>query len=111
MLPQSYDWPLFLTDDGISRFITELLLNKQRKELLPVKAAFEKSYGADKKVNVFTKVRMATAADAALSRYFAENIEEIEGWINIISPQNKAISVLKQELFALSNKDWEEIYS
>ncbi|MCX6029798.1 MAG: hypothetical protein NT169_10910 [Chloroflexi bacterium] len=54
VLAQSYDWLTFLTDEGLSEFITELLLNPVPL-LEPTRAAFLVSYTAEKHKNRFTK--------------------------------------------------------
>lgn len=110
VLAQSYDWLLFLTDKGISEFITELLI-KPIKKYEPIKTAFLKSYNADKSGNIFTKVKMDFDADIALNTYFQENSAKIEGWFNVISPKRRTLSALKKELKILSEKDWWRIHS
>lgn len=109
VLAQSYyDWLIFLTDTGLARFIDELLLNPTR-EYIKVQEAFKSSYTADKKRNVFTKVKMYFEADAVLLKYFSGNLAEIEGWFNIIAPDRKNIAELKDELIELRSKNWKEI--
>ena len=109
VLAQSYDWLIFLTDKGISEFITDLLISPN-KDYSAIKQAFQKSYSADKKGNVFTKVKMDYSSDVALCNYFTKNISKIENWFNIISPKNKTLLDLKKELSVLSKKNWESIY-
>ena len=109
VLAQSYDWLVFLTDDGLVKFITELLINPQ-KEYEAVKTAFEKSYSADKKINMFTKSKIGLDADIALTKYFQENISAVEKWFNVISPNGAALSDLKDDLQKLSQKNYWEIY-
>ena len=65
VLAQSYDWLMFLTDSGLAQFIDELLLNPM-KEYSKVQEAFKNSYTANKKRNIFTKVRMDYEADTVL---------------------------------------------
>ncbi len=108
VLAQSYDWLLFLTDNGLAQFIDELLLNPINK-YKKVQDAFKKSYTATKKRNVFTKVRMDFEADNILFQYFSDNLSEIENWFNIISPNGKTINELKTELNELRLKDWKTI--
>lgn len=108
VLAESYDWLMFLTDRGLADFIDDLLLNP-RTEFVKVQEAFKKSYTADKKRNVFTKVKMDFEADTALLKYFSENLQEIERWFNIISPIGKTITELKNELKELRSKNWNEI--
>ena len=110
VLAQSYDWLIFLTDKGISEFITELLINPLKK-YEAVKNAFDMSYKKDKIGNIFTKVKMDNACDIALCEYFKTNSKKIESWFNIIAPKEKSISLLRAELETLSSKKWWEIYS
>ena len=104
VLAQSYDWLLFLTDTGIAQFIDELLFNPA-KELASAREAFLNSYTGVKGVNEFTKVKIALSADAALQSYFKSHEKVIEGWFNIISPEVKQLSVLKDELDTLKTKN------
>ena len=43
VLAQSYDWVLFLTDNGLAEFIEKLLF-KPTKEFSPIRKAFISSY-------------------------------------------------------------------
>ena len=109
VLAQSYDWLLFLTDKGISEFITDLLIAPSL-ECKAVKDAFRKSYAPQKKGNVFTKVKMDYESDLALCRYFAGNLDRIEGWFNVISPKGATLETMKRDLSSLAGKDWESVY-
>jgi hypothetical protein len=108
LLAQSFDWLIFLTDCGLAQFIDELILNPA-DEFIVVQEAFKNSYTANKKSNVFTKVKMDLDADRALTRYFSENIDAIEAWFNIIAPVDKNIDNLKSEMTELRSKNWKEI--
>ena len=108
VLAQSYDWLLFLKDEGLAYFIEQLLLS-QTKYYAPVRNAFISSYTATKKKNQFTKVQMNVKANNVLIDYFAKNITVIESWFNVISPHKKRLSMLKNELSELKNKDWTNI--
>lgn len=108
VLAQSYDWLLFLTDQGLSEFIENLLLNPI-EEYEPVKKAFLSSYLVDKKKNQFTKVQMNIKADRILLDFFSQNLGLIEGWFKVISPKDKELAILKDELKELNNKNWQEI--
>lgn len=110
VLSQSYDWLLFLTDAGIAQFIDELLLHPVKK-FAAVQKAFLSSYTGNKGVNQFTKVQIALSADAALQSYFESHMKVIESWFNIISPAGKRLAVLKDELYTLKTKNWQEIHS
>ena len=108
VLAESYDWLIFLTDNGLAQFIDDLLLNPG-KEYVKIQEAFKKSYTADKKRNVFTKVRMDFEADRLLIKYFSEKSDSIEKWFNVIAPQRRPIKELKKELHELRSKKWETI--
>lgn len=110
VLAQSYDWLLFLQDAGLAQFVDEILLNP-KAEHIAARDAFRASYTGEKNVNQFTKVQIALAADAALQSYFATKSKEVESWFNIIAPEGKPLSVLKDELIALSQKNWVEIHA
>ena len=108
VLAQSYDWLLFLTDQGLSDFIDKLLLNPV-SELQFLRDTFLSSYAENKKKNQFTKVQMNIEADRILLKYFSENLSTVESWFNIISPSSKNLSTLKNELAELKNKNWKNI--
>lgn len=108
VLAQSYDWLLFLTDEGLSEFIETLLFNPVGEHEL-IRTIFLSSYNEGKKRNQFTKVQMNVYADAILTKYFRENIINIEEWFNIISPDNKSLDILKSDLAELKQKNWKEI--
>ena len=109
VLAQSYDWLIFLTDQGIGEFITDLLI-KPKNENRAIKEAFSQSYNENKKGNVFTKVKIDYDADIALSNYFKQNEKKIISWFNIITPKNRKLDELRKELLLLSNKDWWKVY-
>jgi hypothetical protein len=109
VLAQSYDWLIFLTDAGLSEFITELLL--EPKPLLePARNAFLASYTAEKKKNSFTKVQMDYLADQVLQTYFRENVERIERWFNIIAPKDGTIRDIHLQISQLRDKNWERVH-
>ena len=108
VLSQSYDWMLFLTDSGLSEFIENLLLNPTKKFQF-LRDTFLSSYKEGKKKNQFTKVQMNIHADAILREYFSKNLKKIEKWFNVISPEKKDISALKNELQELKVKNWTKI--
>lgn len=108
VLAQSYDWLIFLSDNGLAQFIDELLLNPSQK-YIKVQEAFKCSYTANKKRNIFTKVKMDFEADAVLLKYFSDKLNDIENWFNIIAPEGKSITNLKDELVELRSKKWREI--
>lgn len=110
VLAQSYDWLIFLTDDGVVQFITDLLL-EPKNEYVAIKNAFLLSYSSNKKSNVFTKVRMNYKSDKALCEYFNTNIKKIESWFNVISPKGNNLLNLKDNLIKLSRKNWWEVYN
>lgn len=109
VLAQSYDWLLFLTDEGLSEFISELLL-KPEPLLLPARTAFLASYTFDKKHNQFTKVQMNYEADQVLQSYFHDNEARIESWFNVITPKGRAVAMLQSELALLRDKNWKKVH-
>ena len=109
VLAQSYDWLLFLTDEGIAQFIDELLFHPTR-DFEAARDAFLISYTGEKGVNRFTKVQIALLADAALQSYFKSHRKDVEGWFNIIAPARKQLAILKDELNTLKTKNWQEIH-
>lgn len=108
VLAQSYDWLLFLTDKGLSDFIDKLLLHPI-PELQFLRDTFLSSYTEGKKKNQFTKVQMNIEADRILLKYFSENLAMVESWFNVISPSQKSLTILKDELEELKNKNWQNI--
>jgi hypothetical protein len=108
VLAQSYDWLLFLTDQGLSDFIDKLLL-KPAPEFQFLRDTFLSSYTEGKKKNQFTKVQMNIEADRILLKYFKDNIETVEKWFNVISPSKKSLTILQAELDELKNKNWKTI--
>ncbi|WP_430901571.1 MULTISPECIES: hypothetical protein [unclassified Paraflavitalea] len=108
VLAQSYDWLLFLTDKGLSDFIDKLLLHPI-PELQFLRDTFLSSYTEGKKKNQFTKVQMNIEADRILLKYFNDNLATVESWFNIISPSQKSLTILKDELEELKNKNWQNI--
>ncbi len=103
VLSQSYDWLLFLTDEGLSQFIHELLL-EPNQEFNPVKDAFRASYTGKKGVNRFTKVRMDYDADQLLRQWFRDNQRMVEEWFNVISPEASSTANLRNLLRQLVAK-------
>jgi hypothetical protein len=108
VLAQSYDWLLFLTDQGLSDFIDKLLLNPI-PEFQFLRDTFLSSYKEDKKKNQFTKVQMNIEADRILLKYFKDNLRTVESWFNVISPSKKSLIDLNNELEELKNKNWKTI--
>lgn len=105
VLAQSYDWLLFLTDQGLSQFIDRLLLNPSR-ELEPARDAFLSSYSGARGGNRFTKVKIDLDADHALRSYFAAHDSEVESWYNVIAPKGRGLAELRSDLRRLADKDW-----
>lgn len=108
VLAQSYDWLLFLTDKGLSDFIDNFLLHPI-PELQFLRDTFLSSYTEGKKKNQFTKVQMNIEADRILLKYFNDNLATVESWFNVISPSQKSLTILKEELEELKNKNWQNI--
>lgn len=108
VLAQSYDWLLFLTDEGLSRFIDKLLLNPT-EELEPARRAFLASYSGKSGKNKFTKVRVDVCADEALRAYFSAHESEVETWFNVIAPSGRKLKGLIADLQCLAGKNWHEV--
>ncbi len=108
VLAQSYDWLLFLTDQGLSDFIDRLLLNPVPEHQF-LRDTFLSSYTEGEKKNQFTKVQMNIEADRILLKYFRDNIESVERWFKVISPSQKSLTILGSELEELKNKNWQNI--
>lgn len=107
VLAQAYDWLLFLTDEGLSTFVEELLL-APKPEYMAVREAFTRSYPKTKG-NEFTKTRISKEAHDALCCYFSRNRKKIERWFNVIAPAGHNINDLKNLLWKLSNKKWRDL--
>ena len=103
VLSNSYDWLLFLTDDGLTTFIQDML------EFPACREAFEYSYSSSddgkKNSNIFTKSTISIEADKVLTQYFCENIKNIEKWFNILTPRYKSLEELKKQLTMLGKRD------
>ena len=110
VLAQSYDWLLFLSDQGLAEFVSELLLNPT-PELADARLAFLRSYGPAAAGNRFTKVKIDVKADVVLRHYFAAHAKQIESWFNIITPKGRNLKKLRQELKILNGKEWAKILS
>jgi hypothetical protein len=110
VLAQSYDWLIFLSDEGLAEFITELLL-EPKPLLAPARDAFLASYTKEKTKNRFTKVQMDYRADQVLQEYFRDNAQRIDGWFNVIQPVKGTMKVLEAELSQLRDKDWQAVQS
>ncbi len=55
---------------------------------------------------LITKVRILRDAHIVLINYFSKNIRQIESeWFNILSPQNKPIITLQNQLQTLAQKE------
>ena len=96
VLAQSYDWLVFLTDEGLAAFIQDTM--NSENTFKAVKTAFERSYEEGKKINRFTKTNIDIDADIALTKYFSDNLNIIESWFNVIAPNERGIRTLKAML-------------
>jgi hypothetical protein len=110
VLAQSYDWLLFLTDDGLVEFVNDVITTADAK-MRPAREAFAASYAVGKKENRFTKVQMDLKADKVLQDYFHANRRRIEQWFNIITPKKLAMSKLQEQIAVLSKKDWKAVWA
>lgn len=108
ILSQSYDWLLFLSDDGLARFIVDLLLCPS-PAYQGAREAFMSSYNVSRRGNSFTKVTMDLEADRSIRRYFKQHLSEIEQWFQVVSPTCASIGSLRKMLHTLAQKDWQSI--
>ena len=108
VLAHSYDWLLFLTDNGLCQFIEKLLL-KPVAELQPARDAFLASYSGKSGANCFTKVKVRVDADKALKSYFKSHEAQVESWFNVIAPRGGTLKQLRKDLVKLADKDWKRI--
>ena len=109
VLAQSYDWLLFLTDKGITEFISEVIIDPVSK-YGGIRNAFMESYRPGKTKNRFTKLSISLNAHRQLLDYFANNTERIEGWFEVIAPVGENPERLKRLVQTLRNKEWAEIH-
>jgi len=109
VLARAYDWLLFLTDQGLSDFVSDLIV-KPEPERDAVRQAFLSSYTGKRGVNQFTKVRVNLDADAVLQSYFHSNADRIGGWFNVIAPSGRSLDALRDELHSLAAKKWDGIH-
>lgn len=101
VLANSFDWLLFLTDDGLTRFVEDLLLNP-KNEYSKVKSAFINTYSNGSKIRAFTKSKMFMEADFEIQNYFQNNIKNIESkWFEVLSPSNKTIYDFRDTLLKI----------
>ncbi|MDE2748250.1 MAG: hypothetical protein OXI34_04750 [Chloroflexota bacterium] len=103
VLAQSYDWLLFLTDQGLHEFIERILINPG-PELEAAKQAFLDSYSGKAGGNRFTKVNIDVSADESLRSFFQDHSSSIDKWFNVIAPERMSIDALKRDLGTLSSK-------
>ncbi len=110
VLAQSYDYLLFLGDDGLAEFITDLILNPAGGEA--IKKAFLETYDrprGETRQNLFTKVRLDLGAHLQLTQYFRNHIDRIErDWFTVLSPKKGSLTKLKNQLRTLLGKEWTE---
>ncbi|GAB4397863.1 MAG: hypothetical protein OHK0052_20530 [Anaerolineales bacterium] len=108
VLAQSYDWLIFLTDEGIKQFIEDVILSPS-SEYRGIQSAFIASYAPNKTKNQFTKVQINIEAHEQLIRYFIANADRISSWFNVIAPYGGTLTRLKTDIEILKNKPWGEI--
>ena len=104
VLSQSYDWLLFLTDEGLAAFINDVL-HPRSSRLYGCSKAFHDSYSAKKRGNRFTKSKIDTLANVELTDYFTKRSREITNWFNVITPRTAKITELRSQLFRLVTQE------
>lgn len=112
VLAQSYDWLLFLTDEGLAQFIEDVVFSGDCR-LTHAAKAFRDSYGPDanggKPKNRFTKSSIDELADMELAAYFNRNAERIASWFNLITPERASLVSLREQLGKLVAIDEEKV--
>lgn len=98
VLAQSYDWLLFLTDEGLAEFIETALLGTG-ESFAATRRAFAASFARSSGTTRFTKVTIDAEADMELTSYFAKE-QPWERWINVITPR-APIGKLRADLLQL----------
>lgn len=102
VLCNAYDWLLFLTDDGLTEFISDIFNIQECLDAF--KYSYELNTKTNKKnINIFTKSNISYDADRKLTEYFHNNICKINSWFNIIN-KNKNINDLINQLKQLSQR-------
>jgi hypothetical protein len=105
VLSQSYDWLLFLSDAGLSKFINDACSDTALNQT--VRKVFQSSYSkgstGTKSKNALTKVTIDLAADAELTAYFRAEQKMIKSWFSVVSPDSSTLDELEQELRVLSD--------
>jgi hypothetical protein len=109
VLAQSYDWLLFLTDEGLCQFVCDLV-TEPWAHYQPVREAFLASYQQGGGANRFTKVQMAYEADRLLVEYFTEQAEKVQSWFNVIARAGGNLTALQHAMTVLRAKNWAEIH-
>ncbi len=108
VLAQSYDWLLFLQDEPLTKFVSDVLVHPS-SAYSDVRDVFQQSYtpidGA--KVNRFTKSLMDYQAHLAIGRYVHDHLDEIEtSWFDVRAPAGKTTTDLRDQLVRLVGKEW-----
>jgi len=98
VLAHSYDWLLFLTDQGLSTFVKECLV----KDTI-ISNAFRNSHDKHMPSEKMTKVTLPIEAHFELLKYFSTNDKATDSWFNILTPRALSIAELKQSMKTLVN--------
>lgn len=102
VLSNAYDWLLFLSDEGLAKFIEDIF------NIEVCRKAFQFSYSLNKENkknnNIFTKATISYEADKALTTYFNNNINKILSWFNILNQPDKTLLDLLKQLKKLGDK-------
>lgn len=104
VLKNSYDWLIFLKDEGLASFAEDILRVQACKEAFIY--SYSKSPTTGKKNrNIFTKSVISYKADEYLTRYFKENYASISNWFEVLSPNSMGLEFLKQQLLDLKGSE------
>jgi hypothetical protein len=105
VLTQSYDWLLFITDQGLTEFVNDTILNPNTYP--NIGKAFRSTYSENNTSGTqFTKINMNYESHLEFLDYFKNNLHKIESWINIIQPKSVSLDKLKEQITTLKNKKW-----
>lgn len=104
VLQQSYDWLIFLTDQGLACFVEKVIMSGRYPA---IQNAFYSSHAEKNGKNQFTKSNMLYDAHMEMLCYFIKNKTRVEAWLDVMSPHNRPLSVLKRQIGDLRGKAWE----
>jgi hypothetical protein len=96
ILQQSYDWTIWINDQGLVNFVTDCILGNEE-----VFGAFSRNYTerTPGSLGFFTKNRIDDRVYRILLSYFNRNLQRIlKDWLCVLGPSGKQFSDLVTEL-------------